>query len=62
MAARAFVAGLVTYPSGGCATVRGGDVVMPAPPFLTSEVELDEMATSLERALRFGTLSVPGRP
>jgi len=51
VAARAFAAGLVTYPSGGCATGRDGDVVMLAPPFVTAEAELHEMAATLDRVL-----------
>ena len=51
VAARAFAAGLVTYPSGGCATGRDGDVMMLAPPFVASEAELDEMASTLDRVL-----------
>jgi len=49
--ARAFEAGLVTYPSGGCATGEDGDVVMLAPPFVVTEDELKEMAEVLERTL-----------
>ena len=51
LAAAAFAAGLVTYPSGGCATGTDGDVVMLAPPFVVSEDELREMASLLGGAL-----------
>jgi adenosylmethionine-8-amino-7-oxononanoate aminotransferase len=51
VAARAFASGLVTYPSGGCATGRDGDVVMLAPPFVVTEEQLGEMASILERTL-----------
>jgi adenosylmethionine-8-amino-7-oxononanoate aminotransferase len=43
--------GLVTYPSGGCATGTDGDVVMLAPPFVVSEAQLGEMVAILESAL-----------
>lgn len=49
--ARAFAAGLITYPGGGCADGRNGDVVMLAPPFVVSEAELQEMAATLDRVL-----------
>ena len=49
--ARAFQAGLITYPSGGCATGTDGDVVMLAPPFVVTEEELQEMISILERTL-----------
>jgi adenosylmethionine-8-amino-7-oxononanoate aminotransferase len=50
LAARAFQAGLVTYPSGGC-TGTEGDVVMLAPPFVVTEEELSEMAKILDESL-----------
>jgi adenosylmethionine-8-amino-7-oxononanoate aminotransferase len=49
--ARAFQAGLITYPSSGCATGTEGDVVMLAPPFVVTEDELREMASILTRTL-----------
>ena len=49
--ARAFQAGLITYPSGGCATGTDGDVVMLAPPFVVTDEELREMVSILDRAL-----------
>jgi adenosylmethionine-8-amino-7-oxononanoate aminotransferase len=49
--ARCFEKGLVTYPSGGCATGTDGDLVMLAPPFVVSEAQLEEMVTILESAL-----------
>ncbi len=52
LAARALEAGLIVYPSGGCATGTDGDAVMLAPPFVVAEAELEEMAAILERALR----------
>jgi adenosylmethionine-8-amino-7-oxononanoate aminotransferase len=51
LAARAFEAGLVTYPGGGCANGRDGDLVMLAPPFVVTEAQLDEMAAILDRSL-----------
>jgi adenosylmethionine-8-amino-7-oxononanoate aminotransferase len=50
LAARAFRAGLVTYPSGGCLGTEG-DVVMLAPPFVVTEEELSEMAKILDESL-----------
>jgi hypothetical protein len=50
LVARAFRAGLVTYPSGGCLGTEG-DVVMLAPPFVITEEELIEMATILDASL-----------
>jgi adenosylmethionine-8-amino-7-oxononanoate aminotransferase len=50
LAARAFQAGLVTYPSGGC-TGTEGDVVMLAPPFVVTEEELSEMTKILDESL-----------
>jgi adenosylmethionine-8-amino-7-oxononanoate aminotransferase len=49
--ARAFQAGLITYPSGGCATGTDGDVVMLAPPFVVTEEQLQTMTSILERTL-----------
>jgi adenosylmethionine-8-amino-7-oxononanoate aminotransferase len=43
VAARAFDAGLITYPSGGGAAGSDGDAVILAPPFVVSEAELGEM-------------------
>jgi adenosylmethionine-8-amino-7-oxononanoate aminotransferase len=51
VAARAMAAGLVTYPSTGCANGVDGDVVMLGPPFVIGEDELEEMAGILERTL-----------
>jgi adenosylmethionine-8-amino-7-oxononanoate aminotransferase len=51
LAARAFAAGLVTYPSGGCATGLDGDVLMLAPPFVVEAEELREMIAILDSAL-----------
>jgi adenosylmethionine-8-amino-7-oxononanoate aminotransferase len=44
-------AGLIVYPSGGCANGVDGDAVMLAPPFVTTEAELDEMVDILDRVL-----------
>ena len=51
VAAQAFAAGLVIYPSTGCADGTDGDLVMLAPPFVATEDEIDEMTTILERTL-----------
>ena len=51
VAARAMAAGLVTYPSSGCANGVDGDLVMLGPPFVATEDELEEMAGILDRAL-----------
>jgi adenosylmethionine-8-amino-7-oxononanoate aminotransferase len=56
LAASAFEAGLVVYPSSGCADGTNGDVVMLAPPFVVTEEQLGEMAGLLERALTAGGL------
>jgi adenosylmethionine-8-amino-7-oxononanoate aminotransferase len=56
VALRCFEKGLVTYPSGGCATGTDGDVVMLAPPFVVSEPQLEEMVALLEGALTEGAL------
>jgi adenosylmethionine-8-amino-7-oxononanoate aminotransferase len=49
--AGAFANGLVVYPSTGCADGRNGDLVMLAPPFVTTEEQIDEMAALLARTL-----------
>jgi hypothetical protein len=51
VAQRALANGLVTYPGGGCADGRDGDVVMLAPPFVATEEQLAEMVAILERSL-----------
>ena len=51
VAAKAFDAGLVSYPGGGCATGTDGDSIMISPPFVVSESELAEIATILDSAL-----------
>ena len=51
LAASALSAGLIIYPSGGCATGTAGDVVMLAPPFVVTDSELKEMAGILDRTL-----------
>jgi adenosylmethionine-8-amino-7-oxononanoate aminotransferase len=51
VAARALARGLVVYPGTGCADGTSGDLVMLAPPFVTTEAQIDEMADLLERAL-----------
>ena len=48
---RAFAAGLVVYPSTGCANGVDGDAVMLGPPFVVGEEELKEMAVILDRTL-----------
>jgi adenosylmethionine-8-amino-7-oxononanoate aminotransferase len=49
--ARAFEAGLVTYPGGGCADGVDGDSIMFAPPFVITEDQLREAITILDAAL-----------
>jgi adenosylmethionine-8-amino-7-oxononanoate aminotransferase len=51
LAARCFENGLIVYPGGGCATGKDGDLVMVAPPFVTTEAQLRDIATILERSL-----------
>jgi len=51
LGAEAFRRGLVTYPGGGGASGRDGDVVMLAPPFVVTEAELDEAAAILDGSL-----------
>lgn len=48
---KAFAAGLITYPSGGCATGTDGDAVLLAPPFVVTEDQVVEMAAILDRTL-----------
>jgi adenosylmethionine-8-amino-7-oxononanoate aminotransferase len=51
VAARAFAAGLIVYPSAGCATGTEGDAIMFAPPLVVTDDELDEMAGILDGAI-----------
>jgi hypothetical protein len=51
VANRCFADGLVVYPSTGCADGTNGDVVMLAPPFVTTDTQVDEMVTILDGAL-----------
>jgi adenosylmethionine-8-amino-7-oxononanoate aminotransferase len=51
VAARAFAHGLISYPGGGCADGRNGDVVMLGPPFVVTDEELREMVAILDRSL-----------
>jgi adenosylmethionine-8-amino-7-oxononanoate aminotransferase len=51
VAARCLEAGLIVYPSTGCADGVDGDAVMLAPPFVVTESELDEMVDVLDRVL-----------
>jgi adenosylmethionine-8-amino-7-oxononanoate aminotransferase len=51
VAARAFEAGLVTYPGGGCADGTDGDSIMFAPPFVITEDQLREAVGILDAAL-----------
>ena len=44
-------AGLIVYPSAGCANGVDGDAVMLAPPFVVSESELAEMVDILDQVL-----------
>ncbi len=50
VAERALGLGLILYPTAGIHGLEG-DALMVAPPFVTTESELDEMATLLGRAL-----------
>jgi len=51
VAAAAFAAGLITYPGGGCADGRDGDLLMLAPPFVVEESQLAEMTSILDASL-----------
>jgi adenosylmethionine-8-amino-7-oxononanoate aminotransferase len=51
VAARCFEAGLVTYPSGGAATGRDGDVLILAPPFVVTAPQIAEMVGILDSVL-----------
>lgn len=51
VAARAFDAGLVSYPGGGCATGTDGDSIMISPPFVVADSEIEEIAGILDGAL-----------
>jgi adenosylmethionine-8-amino-7-oxononanoate aminotransferase len=44
-------AGLVVYPSTGCANGTDGDAVLLAPPFVATEAQLQEMAGILDHVL-----------
>jgi adenosylmethionine-8-amino-7-oxononanoate aminotransferase len=44
-------AGLIVYPSTGCANGVDGDAVMLAPPFVVTEAELGEMVDILDHVL-----------
>jgi adenosylmethionine-8-amino-7-oxononanoate aminotransferase len=50
VAARALARGLVTYPSGG-ALGDDGDLLLIAPPFVVTEEQIGEVATTLDAAL-----------
>jgi adenosylmethionine-8-amino-7-oxononanoate aminotransferase len=49
--AACFEAGLIVYPSTGCANGVDGDAVMLAPPFVVTEAELFEMVDILDHVL-----------
>jgi len=49
--AKAFEAGLVTYPGGGCADGVNGDSLMISPPFVITDAEIQELASILGRVL-----------
>jgi adenosylmethionine-8-amino-7-oxononanoate aminotransferase len=49
--ARAFEAGLVTYPGSGCADGTEGDSIMLAPPFVITEGEIREAVAILDTTL-----------
>jgi adenosylmethionine-8-amino-7-oxononanoate aminotransferase len=44
-------AGLVVYPSTGCANGTDGDAILLAPPFVATEAELQEMVDILDHVL-----------
>ena len=44
-------AGLVVYPSTGCANGTDGDAVLLAPPFVATEAQLQEMVDILDHVL-----------
>ena len=54
----AFRMGLACYPGNGCAGDAGGDHILLAPPFITSADELDEIVTTLARAVESVTVEV----
>lgn len=49
--AAAMAAGLICYPSGGTADGAAGDHILLAPPFISTEAQLDEMVEKLEAAV-----------
>ena len=50
--AAAFEAGLICYPMGGTIDGVQGDHVLLAPPFIISDVQIDELVTKLSIAMR----------
>jgi len=52
LAAAALDEGLVVWPNTGHADGVNGDLVMLAPPFIVTESQIDEIVSSLARALR----------
>jgi adenosylmethionine-8-amino-7-oxononanoate aminotransferase len=52
LTAAALDEGLVVWPNTGHADGVNGDLVMLAPPFIITETQIDEIVTSLARALR----------
>jgi adenosylmethionine-8-amino-7-oxononanoate aminotransferase len=47
----AFAEGLLCYPMGGTRDGRNGDHILLAPPFISSEAELDEVVAILDRSI-----------
>lgn len=47
----AFDAGLICYPMAGTIDGRSGDHVLLAPPFIISDIEIDELVEKLDRAM-----------
>ena len=47
----AFEAGLVCYPMGGTIDGKHGDHVLLAPPFITTEAQIDEIVSKLSTAI-----------
>ncbi len=56
--AEAFARGLLVYPGGGTIDGRSGDHVLLAPPYITSDDELDLIVDRLDESLKAALASI----